>query len=161
MLITGCANYDDWEPGVTQFKGFGDNLDLRSTTKMEVVGVGKDDIHGILYSIMSFKGYDLEDESNSQIRFYKRNSDFWTNALLSSRYDGKVYDRVTINTFKIRDTIKIQVGVAVITNRGSAFEQVTEMTAQSQEVHDFTKGILTEIKENVEEHFPESEVVWN
>jgi len=73
------------------------------------------------------RGYQLKADSDMQITFERRSENFMANLLLSSNYDSTVMTRVIITMIGDKPTNLSWRGYAV-TNPGSAFERLTEIT---------------------------------
>lgn len=73
------------------------------------------------------RGYQITKDSDFVMDFSKDTHDFWATLLLSSNYDSRVQQRITVTYIGSKPT-QVSWQASLITNPGSAFERPIDVT---------------------------------
>ena len=115
---------------------------------LSVKGVPSEDLRGIVGSVYVWRGWTLEQESNSAMSFSVQNNGMVA-SLYGSKYDSNVFNREKITFFKVGDKVNFIFNQVIVGNRGSAFENETPVTSNNnRERNARIRQISRMIKEN-------------
>jgi hypothetical protein len=99
------------------------------------------------------KGWDLKSQSDSLLIFAQKNTSFGAQLLFGSKYDTVPESRITFTLIENNDGIRVLLKAELVTNPGSAFEKVTDMTSNA-DVSSQSQIVLEEIKAGLEKLSP-------
>lgn len=95
------------------------------------------------------KGWDLKSQSDSLLVFAQKNTSFGAQLLFGSKYDTVPENRITFTLVETDNAIRLLVKNEMVTNPGSAFENITDMTSNA-EVANQSQTALEDIKARLE-----------
>jgi len=113
----------------------------------------KEKIKDSLFNTMINHGYNLKTTNDYNLVFGKIINDITTSLLFGSRYDTSPESRISFSIVKVNSGYRLIATLQVITNPGSAFERVTDLSYGSTAAHELQKTLwYTKIElENKEE----------
>jgi len=132
---------------------------LNTTTgKPEVIitDASKKDISDAIINTMLSWDLQLQKRDEYILIFGKKNTNIASSVLLGSRYDAVPEWRFTYNMVDYADGVRIIVNIAAVTNPGSAFERLTDLSKGSQDAQNIQKFL-----ENLKIHFEMIKTVKN
>ncbi|NLH39902.1 MAG: hypothetical protein GX445_07565 [Elusimicrobia bacterium] len=137
-LLTGCAtapvklNTPSGRPEVTIF------------------GSTKKKISNTIINRELSKGWDLKSQADSLLVFTRKNTELGTQLLFGSRYDSVPESRITFTLVEIEDAIRVLLKGEIVTNPGSTFERIEDVTAINAAEAEALQIALEEIKTGIE-----------
>jgi hypothetical protein len=91
----------------------------------EVFAAGPDKVKPVLVGMMSNAGFNLVRDTNYQVAFDKPVQNVLVGAFLGSNYNAVPDMRVSFTLVPVSDNTRVIADISVVTNPGSAFEQLT------------------------------------
>jgi len=119
------------------------------TGKPEVIiqDASKSEIADQITNAMLSWDYQLQKRDNNILVFSKRDQRLGSSLLFGSRYDSTPEWRFTYNIVDHPEGIRVIANIAAITNPGSAFERVTDLSRGSKDSEN-VYALLTQIRES-------------
>jgi hypothetical protein len=118
--------------------------------EVTISGATKKKISDIIINRELSKGWDLKNQTDSLLIFTRKNTNFGARLLLGSRYDTVPENRLTYTLVENENGIRVFFKAEIVTNPGSAFEQVTDVTLANEEFAEDCQKTLEEIKKDIE-----------
>lgn len=136
LMITSCAN----NYRVNTISG-----------RPEVIinGASSKDVSNTIVNFMLNNGFYLQERNEYQIIFGKKATDFGMMLLAGSRYDSVPEWRYIFNMVDVTGGTRVLTNIWVVTNPGSAFERVRELSTNSQAALDMQR-VLINLKSSLE-----------
>lgn len=127
-----------------------------SSGRAEVIiyNVEKKDVFTTIMNSMLTNGFSLKSQSEYNLtmtRRYDSVNDIGVSMLLGSSYDAFPEHRVSFNIINFTNAIRIVVDVWIVTNPGSAFERITDLSKNSRMAHDY-QNYLNNLKSSLEKY---------
>ena len=87
----------------------------------------KDKVKAAIVPVFLDRGYLIHNESSYQMSFEKESDNAAAQILLGSRYDHRVFARVTLTFAPQGNKTRVVIDAEAVTNPGSAFERTTKL----------------------------------
>ena len=123
---------------------------LSGRPEVTISGVTKKKIVDAVVNRELSKGWDLKSQTDSLLVFTKKDTSFGAKLLFGSKYDTVPENRLTFTMVEVEAGVRVLVKGEIITNPGSAFERVEDMTAANAKHAETFQATLEEIKTEVE-----------